>query len=103
MGKTIQVLLLILVFSMLCYFSGMSYLIVCKSPQQTDGLLASVPFPDTAQFAGACEGSGTDVISKIGDSFEYVFLSWMIVGALWIVIILRDVTQSLKHWQGFRG
>lgn len=100
MGRTIQVLLLVLILSMFCYFSGLSYFIVCKGPEQEGslGLLSSLPLPETSQFAGTCAGTGIDIISMIGDSFEYVFLGWAVVGAIWILVILRDVTDSLRHW-----
>ncbi len=104
MGKTVQLLLLVLIISMVCYFSGMSYLVVCKGPEQEGslGLLSSIPLPDTSQYQGSCQSSGIDLISMIGDSFEYVFIGWALVGAIWILVILRDVTDSLRHWQGYK-
>ena len=104
MGKTIQILLLVLIISTVCYFSGMSYFLVCKGPDQEGslGVLSSIPLPDTSQYQGSCQGSGIDITSMIGDSFEYVFIGWALVGALWILVILRDVTDSLRKWQGYR-
>lgn len=105
MRKTIQVLLFVFLLSMVCYFSGLSYFVVCNSPDQESkfGLMSKIPLPETSQFQDTCQSSGIDINSVVGDSFELVFLGWAILGGLWMLMMLRDISDSLKHWQGFRS
>ncbi len=104
MRKTVQVLLLVFLLSMVCYFSGLSYFVVCNSPDQEGkyGLMSKIPLPDTAQFQDTCQNSGIDLNSVVGDSFELIFLGWAVLGGLWILMILRDISDSVRHWQAFR-
>ncbi|GMQ78278.1 MAG: hypothetical protein BMS9Abin02_0779 [Anaerolineae bacterium] len=104
MRKTVKVLLLIFLLSMVCYFSGLSYFVVCNSPDQNGklGLISKIPLPETSQYQETCNSSGFDLNSAIGDSFEIVFLGWAVVGGIWMIMILRDISESLRLWQEFR-
>ena len=105
MKKTFQVLILIFLLSTVCYLSGLSYFVVCNSPEQEGkyGLMSKIPLPETAQFQETCQGSGVNINSFVGDSFELVFLGWAVIGGLWMLMITRDISQSVRHWQVYRS
>ena len=90
MKKGVKVLLIVFLLSAVCYCSGVSYMYVCEGPEPALGSgLSFFPEPDTSGINQTCMDLGIDRQVFFGIYAVPVFFGWVILGAVWLLILIR--------------